>query len=279
MIDSESCRATMSRLQDFFATHPVFTSNELAKFHAATGSGNPRTMRVLLSRQRANGRVLSLRRGVYAVVPAGTDAVTATVDPYLAASRLAPDAVLAYHTALEFHGYASSVFEKYQFLTCTSARPCTFRSLMFQPVRVPRALSAPGMESLGVQTMDRQGIDVRVTTVERTCVDVLDRPALAGGWEEVWRSLESVPYFDLDALVAYALRLGSATTIAKLGYFLEQHAKRLNVSPALLDRLRARAPKSKHYLDPHSKHGHRLLSGWNLMAPIALAEKSWQETE
>ena len=43
-----------------------------------------------------------------------------------------------------------------------------------------------------METLDRQGLPIRVTGLERTLVDVLDRPALAGGWEEAWRSWEGV---------------------------------------------------------------------------------------
>ena len=263
-------------LQVFLARHPVFTNEELAKSHARSGSGNLGTLRVLLSRQRARGRVLSVRRGVYAVVPFGTEADTAPVDPYLVASRLAPDAVLAYHTALELHGHAHSAFANYQFLTRTAARACTFRSAVFQPVRVPRALEGRGGDRVGGQTMDRMGLDLRVTTLERTCVDALDRPDLCGGWEEVFRSLESVPYLDLEALVAYALKLRSATVAAKVGWFLELNAKRLDVSERVLRRLRSHAPQSRQYLDRGGKRGHRLASGWNLMLPTVLAERRWK---
>ena len=263
-------------LQVFLARHPVFTSEELAQAYAPRGSGNLGTLRVLLSRQHARGRVLSVRRGVYAVVPLGTQADAAPVDPYLVASRLAPDAVLSHHTALELHGHAHSAFANYQFLTRTAARACTFRSAVFQPVRVPRALAGRGGDRIGVETMDRMGLDIRVTTLERACVDALDRPDLCGGWEEVFRSLESVPYLDLDALVAYALKLRSATVAAKVGWFLELNAKRLGVPERVLRRLRSHAPRSRQYLDRGAKGGHRLATGWNLMLPTALAERRWK---
>ena len=37
------------------------------------------------------------------------DPASMTVDPYLMAAKMTEDAVLAYHTALEFHGRANSV--------------------------------------------------------------------------------------------------------------------------------------------------------------------------
>ncbi len=44
-----------------------------------------------------------------------------------------------------------------------------------------------------------------------------------GGWEEIWRSLETVEFFDLDRIVEYVLLLGNATTASKVGYYLEEH--------------------------------------------------------
>lgn len=267
----------MPRPDDFFATHPVFTSDEFAAFHQRYGSGHSATRQSLLGYHESQGRILRIRRGLYAVVPPGSDPNTAPVDPYLVAAKLTPDATLAYHTALELHGYAHSAFEQYLFLTETSARAMTFRSHGFRPVRVPRALREHQRDSFGIQTTDRMGLDVRVTTPERTCVDVLDRPDLAGSWEEVWRSIESVPYFDLDQMIEYALLLDRATTVAKLGYFLESNAKRLMVEQRHLDDLRARMPKAPHYVDRGSRHGHRFVGAWNLVIPKALADRTWQE--
>lgn len=231
-------------------------------------------MRVLLSRQRTRGRVVSVRRGVFAVVPIGIAPEAAHVDPYLVASRLAPDAVLGYHTALELHGHEHSVFHRFQFLTRTAARACSFRSLVYQPVRVARALAD---DDPGVQVMDRLGLDVRVTTLERTLVDALDRPDLCGGWEEVFRSLESIQRVDLGAVVDYALRLRCAMVAAKVGWFLELGAARLGVGDDVIRTLRARAPKSKQYIDRGARGRHRLVSGWNLVVPERLAERRWDE--
>jgi len=92
-----------------------------------------------------------------------------------------------------------------------------FRSKQFRAIAFPKVLKEKKKQSFGVVVADRLGLDVRVTGLERTLVDVLDRPDLEGGWEEIWRSLESVEFFDLDQVIKYALLLGNATTIAKVG--------------------------------------------------------------
>ena len=75
----------------------------------------------------------------------------------------------------------------------------------------------------GVLRHRRSGSEMRVTGLERTLVDVLDRPDLTGSWEEIWRSLESLEFFDIEQVIEYVLLLENATTAAKVGFFLERH--------------------------------------------------------
>lgn len=267
----------MPNLPDFFASHPVFTTEEVVRFHRAQCSGKPGTLRVLLMRHHARGRLIAVRRGVYATVPAGHTADKLPVDAYQVASRLAPDAVLGYHTALELHGLAHSVFSRLQFLTHSAARACTFRDVAFEPVRVPKALSGQRDGSIGVTRVQRMGLDIRITTIERTCVDSLDRPDLCGGWEEVMHSVDAVEQLDVESLIQYTLKLHSATLAAKVGWFLEINADRLGVTAHQLDRLRAHRPKSRQYVDREYPYGHRAARGWNLLLPMELAERHWRE--
>jgi predicted transcriptional regulator of viral defense system len=191
---------------------------------------------------------------------------------------MADDAVLGYHTALEFHGKAHSAYRQFLFLTRQAPRPLTFRGDMFRGVAFPRALIRKRRESFGVTQSERAGMDLRVTSLERTLVDVLDRPVLGGGWEEIWRSLESVEYFDLDQVVEYALLLGNSTTIAKVGFFLDQHRDRLMVDPKYLQRLSKRRPRQPHYLVRGKRESGRLVPAWQLVVPPRILERSWEET-
>ena len=71
---------------------------------------------------------------------------------------------------------------------------------------------------------------------------------MAGGWEEIWRSLESVEFFDLDQVIEYTRLLENSTTAAKVGFFLEQHREALMVEEGHLDSLRKLCPRHPHYL-------------------------------
>lgn len=261
----------------FFERNPVFSTSEFAAFLQSQRAGSNRTTESLLRYHTNQGRLLRARRGLYVVVPAGFNPTSYQVDPYLLAAKMTDDAVLGYHTTLQFYGKAYSSSSRYLYLTKRATRATTFRANEFRGVRFPKQLQEEGKECFGVEMHERLGTPVRVTSLERTLVDVLDRPELGGGWEEIWRSLEAVEFFDLDAVVRYALLLENATTVAKVGFFLEQHHDRFMVEDDHLAALRAHCPRSPHYMMRTTRESGHLISEWNLVVPVEILERSWEE--
>ena len=261
----------------FFRQHPVFRGEELDRHLASGGQVGARTQEALLAYHTKTGRLVRVRRGLYAVVPPGADRDTYPVDPYLVAARLTSDAVLSHHTALEFHGRAYSIWRHVTYLASRPLQPLTFRSHVFRGAKFPEALVRAGAERFGVLTVEHTGMPLSIISLERTLVDVLDRPDLSGGWEEIWRSLESVEFFDLDKVVEYALLLGNATTISKVGFFLEQHREALMVEERYLEELRHRRPRQPHYFDRAGRGNGSLMAKWNLVVPMEVVERSWAE--
>jgi predicted transcriptional regulator of viral defense system len=262
---------------DYFTTHSVFRFEEFASAHRG-GVTRPRaTTRSILRQHVRAGRLLHVRRGLYAVVPRGISAEHVEIDPFLLASRIAPDSVIAYHAALQLHGRAHSLSRRLTYLTCTRAKPFEFRGTAFVPVPVRPSLRRLPDLGGGLVEVRRGSLGVRVTTLERTLVDVLDAPRHGGGWEEIWRSLESVEYFDADAVTDYALKLGSAVTVAKVGFFLEQHREELMIEEGHLERLREHAPARPTYLERGKRESGKLLARWNLVVPERVLNRTWAE--
>jgi len=262
---------------DYFATHPVFRSEDFASAHREGRARKPESSLAALRQHVRARNLLRVRRGLYAVVPRGQAPEGVTVDPYVLATRLAPDAFVAYHGALQCHGKAHSVFRRVQFVTSTKAKPFAFRGTEFIPVPLrPPLRSLPDLGG-GIIEKTRGGEYLRVTTLERTLVDVLDAPRHGGGWEEIWRSLESVEFLDLDAVIDYSFKLESSVTVAKVGFYLEQHREELMVEDRHLDRLRARVPSRPMYLERSKRESGKLLSRWNLVVPERVLNRTWAE--
>jgi predicted transcriptional regulator of viral defense system len=264
------------KLDAFFASHPVFTIDEVRAYLERGGAVHPRALEGLLAYHVGEGHLGRVRRGLYATVPAGLEGEPA-VDPFLVASRLAEDAIVAYHSALELAGVAYSMHSEVSYLTARRARAIEYGGQTFRPVAHPRALAERGQEAFGVRTTDRQGLHVRVTGLERTLVDVLDRPDLAGGWEEAWRSLEAVEYLDPTVVVDYCRLLENLTLAAKAGLFLELHRDALSVDDRTLAALEAMRPSGPHYAFEAKGHESRFASRWNLLVPAALVDRAWEE--
>ena len=265
------------KLNEFLTLREVFTVEELILFLSENGTTKPNTRKSLLTYYRNQGRIIPVRRGLYAVVPVGSQPESFPVDPYLLAAKMTNDAVLAYHTALEFHGKSYSVYKNLCYVSAHKSLPLNFRDYEIRGVPLPKPLRAKGKEMFGVSSHKRSGVELRVTTIERTLVDVLDRPELTGSWEEIWRSLESVEFFDLDQVVEYALLLKNATTSAKVGYFLEQHRETLMIEDAHLNLLRKFRPRQPHYWVRGGRKGGQWVKDWNMVIPTEILNKSWAE--
>jgi predicted transcriptional regulator of viral defense system len=254
-----------SRPRDFFATHRVFTHEEFVAAHTA-GGRSAHTSNALLAQHIAAGRLLRLRRGLYAPVPPGVEGSAHAPDPYLVATKLRADAVVAYHAALAFHGRAYSVWRRHTYLTRERARPFRFRGEEYQPVQAPAALREREDLAGGVLVRARAGGEVRVTS--------LDRPEHGGGWEEIWRSLEMIEYVDVAEVVRYARLLRSAVTAARVGFFLEVQRESWMIEDAELARLEELAPRQPRYLGAAREPG-RLVARWNLIVPLEVLERRW----
>lgn len=276
-MSEKSQKGRPMKLNEFFSQRAVFTVEELDRFLSGRGSGKTNTRKSLLTYYQNQGRIINVRRGLYATVPLGADPSSSPVDPYLVAAKMTADAVLAYHTALEFHGRAYSVYTRLHYISSSRSLPLKFQSYEITRAPVPPPLRAKKKEMFGVTGHKRSGVEVRVTNFERTLVDVLDRPELTGSWEEIWRSLESVEFFDLDQVVEYALLLENATTAAKVGFFLEQNKETLMVDDVHLDPLRNLRPRQPHYLIRGKRKACQWVKDWNLMIPKEILNKSWGE--
>jgi predicted transcriptional regulator of viral defense system len=251
----------------FFSATPVFGRSEFAK--AFGRDSGDRAVTELLKYHVRAGNIRRIARGVFAAA--------GTVDRFLAASRLRSGAVIAYRSALELHGCAVTPTSEVQLIACgepglvaTADFPCRFISL-------PRHHSVRD----GVTTVDREGLAINVTTLERTLVDLFDRYDLAGGADGLFRCLDVIvereEAFDIEALIEFAQRLDNATTAAALGYWLDRERHRLGVTAAAVQALRSLAPRHFRYALGATPGKGRAASGWNVILPTDIVERYFDD--
>lgn len=266
---------------EFFAQSPVFTHDEFKKYLTAQGTTNPLTQQAILAYHLKKDHIVRIRRGFFASVPpfSQVSASTFPVDPYLIAGRITHDAVLAYHTALDFHGVSYSTYQQFTFLSQVKIRPFTFQQANYHYLPFPQNLLNNNNSDFDVHIVNREGLDIKVTGLERTMVDALDRPDYAGGWEEIWRSVAHIPILNIDKMIEYAFLLANSTTIAKLGFFLEQHQQQFVIDEQQFNLLQEKKPHSAHYLERVKREPGKLVKRWNLIVPTAILKQNWEEPD
>jgi hypothetical protein len=250
----------------FFASTPVFGRTEFAK--ACGRRPSDRAVTELLKYHLRAGNICRIARGVFA---------SGTSDRFLAASRLRIGAVIAYRSALECHGYAATQTSEVQLIARgepglleTSGFACRFVT--------PPPHHSP---SAGITTVDRQGLKVSVTTLERTLVDLFDRYDLAGGTEDLFRSLDLVVEreapLNIEAMVDFATRRSNAAAAGALGHWLAHERERLGVTDEALGDLRSLAPRHARYALGATPGRGRAATGWNVILPSDLIERYFDD--
>lgn len=163
------------------------------------------------------GKLVRIRRGLYAALSPSQDPSTFTPDKFLVGSKIKGEGFLGYHTALEFHGFANSGVYNMVYV-CVKATK-RFEEFPFSGLRF-KAVSPKDIQT-GVIEEEYLGQPVRVTSRERTFVDCLDRVRYAGGWEECLKSLESIRGLNFDQLIKYSLSQENDFLARKVGFALE----------------------------------------------------------
>src|SRR5216684_1515612 len=200
----------------FAQSTPLFTLKEARDRYGRDAQS--RSILNMLYRLKRQGRVRQLANGVYAGALAG-----APLNRYLVPAALRDDAVVALHSALEWHGVANQVFQTVYYFSTRPRKDVTFDNVTYHRVAPPRALNNEQRKLLHVTL----GPDhVLLTDRERSFVDCLLYLDYSGGVEELDKSLGMFPSFNFNAALEYLKLLRKPWLYSRLGFLLDNHAIR-----------------------------------------------------
>lgn len=240
---------------DFIAQHQVFRVEEFEAAYREMGR-KPSSARAALAYHVNQERLWVVRRGVYAHFD--------RIDEWLLASKLTPDAVVSHDGALSLRALAP-LGDSLSFLTAQRTTPTLFEDLLCRPLRVtPRELTTD------VETVQRLGQPVRVTTLERTLVDCLERLDRAPAPEDLLRIfLKTERQTSANAMIERALTFKSPLLVSRLAFFLECGKRELEVYDLQrLHKYSLRAPD--YFLRSARSPEDSIISKWNLIVPPSL---------
>lgn len=162
-----------------------------------------------LRRQQSQGKIQKLRRGLYARVNPLTGGIYAT--KFEIAAALHPGSVVAYHTALEYHGVGHQAFFEAYCLCPSRYNEETVDGVTYR-------FFAQTIKEGVVERFGSAGISV--TDLERTVVDCLDRVDLCGGYEELCNCFALIPSLQSENVLKYLRLYGKKNLYQKAGFVL-----------------------------------------------------------
>jgi predicted transcriptional regulator of viral defense system len=146
---------------DFISQHPVFRIEEAEAWYRELHRGGLEQARRTIRYHLSTGRLRRLRRDVYVE--------RTCIDPWLVASRLATDVIIAFDGALPLHGLAGNPYNL-TYVTQQRGAAICFHDTILQPVRLARDAAWRSFHFDSV-TVERSGFTLRTTKLERTFVD------------------------------------------------------------------------------------------------------------
>ena len=266
--------------ETFLAIEPVFTGPELVAHLAGHGVDHPvEEARRLEERWLRVGRVVAVRPDLFAVLREGRDPARFQPMPTLVATKMAPDAVVSHHAALDHWGISYSMWFDAVYSATDPAPPMVYGAMRYRGVRFPQRLIESGNQHFAVVNQTYADGTVRVTTMDRTLVDVLADPDYGGSWDEIYLSVARADQVDVEVVAAYCqLRDGGPALRAKVGFFLDQHRDLWGIASGDLGQFRPTRPERRagpFHLDPAPVKWTRFVNGWNLVVPVEVVERKW----
>ena len=265
--------------QMFLEREPVFTGSDLVAYLEGRGVAVPSVEACrLVERWQREGLVAAVQPDLYVVVPDGLDPARFQPMSDLVATKMAPDAVVSHHSALDYWGISYSMWFDEVYSATSPAPSMVYGAMYYRGVRFPERLIVSGNQHFGVAVESYAGGTVRVTTMERTLVDILANPDFGGSWDEIWQSVARADSIDVETVAAYCQMVdGGAALRAKVGFFLDQHRDEWGIEDD--DLAPFRPPASLHapyQLDPWPRKRCSFVREWNLMAPVEVLERKWE---
>ena len=223
----------------------------------------------MLSRWTKRGWLSRVRRGLYIRVP--LESRTADIpleDPWVIADRLFSPCYIGGWTAAEYWGLTEQIFRTVVVMTSRQVRDRTpiIKGTNF----LVRTISEKTL--FGTKPVWRGQIKVSVSDPERTILDMLDAPKLAGGIRptaDILSSYLKSEKMNLELLISYAERLGNGAVFKRLGFLLERLAPE---QKGFIKKCRTMLTKGNAKLDPALK-AEQLVTRWRLWVPESWAKE------
>lgn len=233
----------------------VFNFAEACKVIGRVGN-----TKVILDAYLEKGLIKRVRRGLFYAV--NLENRNAPANRFLVASKINETACLSYHTAFELYGLTHQA----SFVMYVESDKI-FSDFKFEGTEFKYA--GKGIKE-GVVS-HKLNSKIRVTDLERTIVESINRLDYCGGIHELDETLKICPIVKGERLLNYLEIYNKQFLYKKAGYFLEKYSNSLGLTDELLTAIEMKTGNSRKYLSDDARNGRgKLIKRWGLIVPVTL---------
>jgi predicted transcriptional regulator of viral defense system len=218
-------------------------------------TGEVNAAKEILRRYKKQGLISQVRRDLYVVTDLASKASLAS--RYEIAGHITPSSCLSYHAAMEYHGLGHQVFYELQISSKEAFNNFDYDGISYTFCR--------SQSETGVVTPLTDSL-IRVTDLERTVLDCINRIDLSGGLEEMVECFAVITYIDENKLTEYINHFDRQFLYQKAGFILGYFQKEMKLSDAFFEHCKSKIGKSTRYLTD-MQASNTYFKEWKLCAP------------
>ena len=205
-------------------------------------------------------KIMKVRKGLYVLLNVTGEPMATKFE---IASKIADDAFVCYHSALEFYGVANQVFHTVTVGSESRFNPFTFLDIDY--------IRKQPKNYFGVADV-MQG-SLRITTIERTIIDCIDDIDAGGGIDELLDALNQIHILDEQKLLGALDAYNCILLYQKAGYILQHYQNQFGLTDAFFDECKRHLTKQVKYFLKDEYGEVEYNSEWQLMAPKNLISR------
>jgi predicted transcriptional regulator of viral defense system len=206
-----------------------------------------------------------IKPGLFVRIPESVilDKQQYTEDAILIAAKATKESFLSYYTALTIHGLSERYTTQIYATTTTHQRKIKYHNITINYIQtIPK-------NYFGTTIIKYSNDNIRISNVERTIIDVINKPRYAGGWIETINCLKNIDKIDYKKLIIYLKKYNNKTITRKIGYILE-NLNNFSPSKNILKQIKNLSGSNELYFDTTKKGIYN--STWNLIVPKNITE-------
>jgi len=218
-------------------------------------TGNENTAKSLIRVELQKKHIKKIQHNLYVVCDLENGQPIG--NPYMIGSKISKNSFISYRSALDYYANLKEISNNIYVSDKRKFKEIEFNNYSYKFVN---------NNLIGVTNVN----NMKITDKEKTFIDCVNKPELAGGGEHLVKTLELIGKLNGSKILKYLENYNSKKLYAKVGFMLEWLNYVFNVPKKVIDECYCKCGYIKYYFDEEAVGDNRRVDKWNLLVSNAI---------